>query len=390
MAPPAPQVVLRCASGQHRVRLDAKRFWSAAKCPSCKTPVDPTRIQRLVARGMVMSGMRTATDRQALWLIAGTVAYFATGLTGWILLWAFGDSWWPGTLVLFGPRWILLLPLLVLVPVAALRQRRLLVPIAITGAMVLFPLMGYRVGLGGSGGDEKGDVRVMTFNLASGMVLSRAMWEILGVTGVDIAAFQECGQEHYQGLIEEVEGWNHRKSGSACFSTRFPIDTVVVMERETFEAVGGVGMVVRYTLNTPHGPLDVTNVHLETPREGLEPIVSGELSSGVSKLRETGIIRRSESRRARELVESGGRPFIVTGDFNMPVESNIYERYWSDLDNAFDAVGRGVGATRYNGWIRARIDHVLFSDGLEAVRSYVGPDFGSDHRPMIADLDWRR
>ena len=389
MARSDPQVVLRCASGKHRVRLDDKRFWSAARCPSCKTQVDPTRVQRLVARGLVVSGMRTATDRYALWLIAGTVGYLGLVLTGWTLLWGFADAWWPGTLVLFGPRWLFLLPLLVLVPLAALRQRPLLVPLAIAGLVVLFPIMGFRLGLGGSGGDEKGDVRVMTFNVASGRMLSRAMWEIIGSTGVDIAAFQECGGQDYQGLLE-VEGWNHHRSGSACLSTRFPIDTIVKMEREILEDGGGVGIVVRYTLRTPNGPLDVTNLHLETPREGLEPITSGELSSGVSKLRATTVVRTTESRRARELVDAGGNPFIVTGDFNMPVESNIYERYWSDLNNAFNAVGRGIGATRYNGWIRARIDHVLFSDGLAAVRSYVGPDFGSDHRPLIADLNWRR
>ncbi|NNF27428.1 MAG: endonuclease/exonuclease/phosphatase, partial [Gemmatimonadetes bacterium] len=44
--------------------------------------------------------------------------------------------------------------------------------------------------------------------------------------------------------------------------------------------------------------------------------------------------------------------------------------------------GLGFGFTRYNGWIRARIDHVLLAGDLEAVSAVVGDDVGSDHRPV--------
>ena len=48
--------------------------------------------------------------------------------------------------------------------------------------------------------------------------------------------------------------------------------------------------------------------------------------------------------------------------------------------------GTGFGATRLNGWIRLRIDHVLYGTGLRAVRAVVGSDAGSDHLPLIVDL----
>jgi endonuclease/exonuclease/phosphatase (EEP) superfamily protein YafD len=36
-----------------------------------------------------------------------------------------------------------------------------------------------------------------------------------------------------------------------------------------------------------------------------------------------------------------------------------------------------------------RIDHVLIGPGWHADRSVVGDDYGSDHRPVIADITLR-
>jgi hypothetical protein len=43
-------VLLRCRSGEHTVRLDPIRFWRKAFCPRCKTPLDPTRLRRIITR----------------------------------------------------------------------------------------------------------------------------------------------------------------------------------------------------------------------------------------------------------------------------------------------------------------------------------------------------
>lgn len=77
---------------------------------------------------------------------------------------------------------------------------------------------------------------------------------------------------------------------------------------------------------------------------------------------------------------------IVAGDFNTPVESRIFQQHWGDITDAFSYAGSGFGMTKYNGWIRARIDHVLTGDGITPERAVVGQDLGSDHRPLIVDL----
>lgn len=74
----------------------------------------------------------------------------------------------------------------------------------------------------------------------------------------------------------------------------------------------------------------------------------------------------------------------------MPVDSTIYREFWQAYGNAFDRTGFGLGYTKQT-VIRGRsyglrIDHILTGSGWQATRCWVGPDLGSDHLPMIADL----
>ena len=78
---------------------------------------------------------------------------------------------------------------------------------------------------------------------------------------------------------------------------------------------------------------------------------------------------------------------LVAGDFNTPVESRIFQAHWTEgLEDTFSRVGFGLGMTKYNGWIRVRIDHVLAGPRWYVRRTEIGHDLGSDHRPLIVDL----
>jgi len=164
-----------------------------------------------------------------------------------------------------------------------------------------------------------------------------------------------------------------------------------VMDRSALEAVkesdqgiGGSGDVVRYTMQTPSGPVNITNLHLETPRKGLEGILDGGFQT--ERMRANTALRTIESRLARRWVNADTLPTLVMGDFNTPVESRIFQDSWGDLTDAFSRVGFGFGMTRYNGWIRVRIDHVLAGPGWYADHAALGREMGSDHLPLIVDL----
>jgi endonuclease/exonuclease/phosphatase (EEP) superfamily protein YafD len=84
------------------------------------------------------------------------------------------------------------------------------------------------------------------------------------------------------------------------------------------------------------------------------------------------------------------RPVIVAGDFNMPADSDIYRENWQGYANAFSKAGFGYGWTVRGGHrgivIGARIDHILTDGGMRVLRCETGPDVGSDHLPLIADI----
>jgi len=209
-----------------------------------------------------------------------------------------------------------------------------------------------------------------------------------------VLAIQECDSELAASLAE-LKDWQHHEAGRLCLLSRYPIRRASVMDRSALQAlkhaggIGGTGAVVRYSIDTPGGPIELTNLHLETPRKGLERLHSFDITT----LRANTDLREIESDLARRWVDAGladsDVPFVIAGDFNTPVESRIFQRYWGDLTDAFSHAGIGLGMTRFNGWIRVRIDHVLTGPGWHADRCFVGDDYGSDHRPVIADLTLR-
>jgi endonuclease/exonuclease/phosphatase family metal-dependent hydrolase len=206
-------------------------------------------------------------------------------------------------------------------------------------------------------------------------------------TRADVIGFQECGSALASAVraLPEI-AWSTSVQDGLCLVSRYPIIASRQLDRENIRAAGGAGVVIAYTIDLGGREVHLTNLHLDTPREGLSPVREGNISEGFGKLQSKSLVRDIESRQARAWVDADDGAIVVLGDFNLPAESAIYRLHWGDMLNAFSYSGSGFGFTRYAGWIRARIDHILVGDGIHIVRAFVGPDFGSDHRPMIADL----
>jgi endonuclease/exonuclease/phosphatase (EEP) superfamily protein YafD len=345
----------------------------------------------------------------ARWLAIASWAYLVTVCLIAVVMWSLGDRWWLGTILLFIGRWIFLLPLVALVPGAVMlvalvpgaviAARRALVPLAIAALVVIWPVMGARTGWRLLSSAPLGtQVRVVSFNVHGGARLAGDMRRILDEMNPDVLAIQECGTKLASSLAE-LKGWQHHDAERLCLLSRYPIRRASVMDRSVLKTInrashlGGGSAAVRYSIDTPGGPIELTNVHLETPRKGLKGAPRLHSSFKIDALRANTAFREIESDLARRWVDAdvaeSGVPFVVAGDFNTPVESRIFQQHWGDLTNAFSHAGIGFGMTRYNGWIRVRIDHVLIGPGWHADRSVVGDDYGSDHRPVIADITLR-
>jgi len=375
---------VRCATNRHRVRLARGRFWARARCPSCRSRVDPTRLRRIgrwIAQ-LAVPASRSPIHR-AVWWVTG--AYLVFALASAVGLWWLSDRWWPATTLLFGPRWVLLLPLVPLVAAALRWDRPLLAPLVLAGLIVVGPVMGLHTGwraLFVSPGEAR-DLRVVTFNAMAGGLLRTPIEVVLFDWNADVVALQECSGRVAAGVRALTE-WHTELRGSLCIISRFPIAEVAKMDNSALRWAGGSGDVVTVRLDVNGDSVFVTDLHLETPRAGFERIRAGHLFSGANKLREKSILRKIELERARRWVDEYDGPHIVVGDFNTPGESTIFRSAWGDWQDAFSKVGHGLGGTRLNGWIRARIDHVLVNDDWRVVRARTGEDVGSDHLPVIA------
>ena len=379
-------IVVPCVQG-HRVRLGrGRRFWSAARCPVCRSPVDPTRRHRLVrwTTNLRRPASSSTMDRGLWW---GTAVYSGVTLVALAMIWLWSDLWWPATTLLFGPRWVLLVPLLGLVPLAFRRDRALTVPLAVIGVLLLGPVVGLRTGWRDllRSEDPAGDLRVASFNVAGGESITRGPGALMLEWDTDLAAFQECRGE-FQQAVSFLSEFHTDVRDNLCFVSRHEILEVRQMEREGFRRASGAGLVMTYLLDIGGEEVYLTNLHLETPRAGLTLIREGDLEVGIGRLGEKSDLRRIELRAARGWVDRFVGPSLVVGDFNTPAESTIYRAAWSDWQNSFSLLGHGLGGTRLNGWIRARIDHILADDDWIVVGAELGRDVGSDHRPILATL----
>src|SRR5947207_1014099 len=71
------------------------------------------------------------------WIKWSAWVYFALTLATCSLLWFSGDRWWFGTVLCFGPRWILLIPFPFLVLLGRKHWKACLAPLSLTA--VVFP-----------------------------------------------------------------------------------------------------------------------------------------------------------------------------------------------------------------------------------------------------------
>jgi len=81
-------------------------------------------------------------------------------------------------------------------------------------------------------------------------------------------------------------------------------------------------------------------------------------------------------------------PLIVVGDFNSSTWSQLFRELTRGKRLVSARSGFGILGTWPSslGPFRTPIDHILVSPEIQVLRCWVGPDIGSDHRPLLADL----
>ena len=379
------ELIVPCADEAHRVRLRSGRyFFASATCPRCSAPVDPLRWRRAVqaVRGLAVPRTPSRVDL-GVW----AAAWFVFGLTlaGTFFFRLTADVWWPSTTVLYGPRWIWVIPVVAVTGLAVWRDRAMLAPLALALLVTVGPFLGFRLNPSRIlTRPHAGDLHIATLNAASRLP-RLGPDALIDELGADILMIQECRAD-LAGLLTTMPGWDVRRHSSLCAASRHPILASAMMDGRELQRIGGSALTASFVISVGGRAVNVTNVHLETPRRGFELMLSGDLFEGGEVLRQRSLLREIELGRARRWVDSIPGPRIVVGDFNTPPESRHFRTHWGEWTDAFGTRGFGVGGTRLNGWIRPRIDHVLVDDHWSVVEARTGPDVGSDHLPVIAVL----
>ena len=145
-----------------------------------------------------------------------------------------------------------------------------------------------------------------------------------------------------------------------------------------------VGRFARIRVRTPAGEeFVVASVHLPTMRTGFERLAEADLNG----FRREIAWRDGQTRAlARQLDEVSRWPTLVGGDLNTPADSPMLDPLRARFAFAFERTGWGYGYTRPTELPWTRIDHLFAGPGWEFTRCRVGPDLGSDHLPLIAEV----
>lgn len=330
-------------------------------------------------------------DSLCRWLRCGAWGYLLSAVAGWLILFMGGDRWWPATMVLFGPRWPALVPLVVLVPLSLWRCRPMLLPLILGGMVVAGPFMGACLPWCHGGRESaRAALRVLTCNLQAGDFNRQRLAELVRDSRTDIVALQECPRELGLNL---PPGWSLVQEGGLAVASRFPLRRVGSFQTLHPPHTWPRTSMLQCLVLIPGRALKFCTVHLPSPRYGLQTVL--DRHTVLSPARKGLLIsetanRLQAARDVARLIASLSPPVVVAGDFNMPVESTIYREYWQGLANAFSQTGCGygwtVGSTVGGIPVGVRVDHILSSKELAPLASETGPDIDSDHLPLLADI----
>lgn len=332
------------------------------------------------------------------------IGAYALGITALTLLNRLGpERWWVSAMNLYLPQVFWLIPGIMLAAICLAYARRWIWAPLLCSAWIAGPIMGFCWSTqGAQQTPNSASMRIMTWNAKYGLHGTQAqkvLQQDIDKYKPDILLFQDAN-----GLLDGRLGgyfrqWHTYADGQFVIASRLPLAGAEVRSLKLpWEQMTCLRCQVRI------GPSVITvyNVHLESPRHGLNAIRSARkqpwyLPEAIRKLEGNVYTRLSQARMLRDFVRRESGPVIVAGDLNSPDNSLVCaELRETGLRDAFAEGGRGYGYTyghlllknRLPG-LRAswmRIDHILISSHFETVRAWTGTGEASDHRPVIADL----
>lgn len=334
----------------------------------------PARILVKTHRGRLLMA--------ASWLYSAIVLV-ALGMIRWL-----GGEWWCAAVILFAPRWIFLAPIALLAVACAVR--RTFAPwfvLTATTIVVLGPFMGLNLPFAErfQSVPDGLHVRAATYNLARKPLPAVSLVSWLDTRKIDVICFQEGGREEDEVRKQLREaGWH--LSEKRTVASRFPmLSEMPLLADDSAGDDRYPAVLERVRLRIPGGgEFVVASVHLPTLRPGFERLFQNRELAALKMQQEWW--RQQLARVLTALAEVNDAPLLVAGDFNMPADDTALAALQANFRFAFEEAGWGYGYTRPTKTPWVRIDHILTGPDWGIVSCHVGPDLGSDHLPLWAEV----
>ena len=342
--------------------------------------------------------------RPPIWGRIGPALGYATWgyVLGLVLLLAgmewIGEKNWVLSFCLYLPVQLWLLPLVLLIPLAARFRPRLCVVQGFCVVLVLGVFSDVRL-WPRTIPASPGSLVVVTNNI--GQSNHQSMQPFVAVERPDLLALQDAANRGPAYSREYPDRFVVGR-GEFILVSKYPVLTASLVQEATWKTRP---VAARFELSFKGGPLVVYNVHMPTPRSDffrLSGLGWARELLGRNQARSDG---RSfgESMRARvelaeklaEVFRKETQPFIVVGDFNAPDHGRVYGLMASFLKDAFDQSGRGYGytfpgvsgraLTLLGPWLR--LDYLFAGNGWEPAYARVEPHRLSQHRAVAARFE---
>ncbi|HVY36618.1 MAG TPA: endonuclease/exonuclease/phosphatase family protein [Polyangia bacterium] len=313
-----------------------------------------------------------------------------------------GERWWVSTTALYLPRWPFAAPLPLLALALALAGPRRLFLTQVAALLLLVPLLGFTLSLPrhASGTDR---LRIFSLNVNGAACPPDELAEQVTALQADVAVFQEAHDELAAVLAAKLPAYHVQASGQFVLASRYPILEMVEPPKILYRDLLRSPRFVRFRLRGPQGTFLMYVVHPPSPREGLSELYGDglrtEIETGrilkngraLSVITAVAGLRTAQMCNVGDDAGSATDPVIIAGDTNLPGSSWAFAHCLGRFQDGFARVGNGFGYTfpstkRRRPWMR--IDRVLADDHFRFLHFEVAPAMSSDHRGVIADLEW--
>lgn len=313
-----------------------------------------------------------------------------------------GERWWLATVALYLPRIAFALPLpFVVAALLWARSYRLLATQIVSAWIVLFPLMGLR--LGGLQAPTPGAwrLRVFTANIGNGAGGIDAVVARARGADPDLVVLEEVDAADVASLRAGLAGYAFWSAGQFAVASRFPIEEAALPPALEIEGRLYPRSYARCRLLTPAGPLRLYAVHPISPHDAFNKLRGRELpdellTARVFDRRARAIVEENTARRLAQVraladdARQSADPVLIAGDTNLPDLSWALATLLGGYRDAFADAGRGFGYTypaQRRAWMR--IDRLLA--GPRVRWRFLGaasdPPRLHDHLPLTAEVE---